>query len=402
MWISGADLTLEGALELVNTQLGYAEVTLDCSGAVDRCPHAVLPRKEDGKLCFNFKPIESLVYGTPELRVALAMGYELKTFHGGWFWRESKHGLFSEYINTFYQMKAQADRDKNMGKRAVAKLCLNSFWGKLGQRSNQSRVEIVDRGALDEYFGKVEANEIDLQEVAPFNDKYMIDYKSTVEDDKPLVNTNVGVGFFTTMYARLRLFEVIQQLGDRAVYCDTDSIIYFSPTGVQEVPTGEALGCWKNEQGDGWLTRFASIGPKMYCYETNLGKTETRTKGIHLTGESEAVATFDNLWALETVCSNVGHELLHEMDWEDGLGPITSVPQHGIRRDFQTFELRNYSMIKRVRSTTHTKGDLLDLVSRELHCPGSRKFIDLTEATRCEELLAELLRLVDDQWDEDA
>lgn len=33
--------------------------------------------------------------------------------------------------------------EQNSGLRAVAKLCLNSFWGKFGQRSNLKQTEVV-------------------------------------------------------------------------------------------------------------------------------------------------------------------------------------------------------------------------------------------------------------------
>ena len=85
-----------------------------------------------------------------------------------------KGGLFAEYVNAVLQIKQQAsgwpercksesdkasylaeyERDegiklqrekieKNAGLRAVAKLCLNSFWGKFGQRNNLKQTEIV-------------------------------------------------------------------------------------------------------------------------------------------------------------------------------------------------------------------------------------------------------------------
>src|SRR6185312_6759617 len=83
-------------------------------------------------------------------------------------------GLFNEYINFFLKMKAEAsgyprgvvteeekdayikryhdkegvllDKAKiqvNPGLRQLAKLMLNSFWGKYGQRSNLPQVEYV-------------------------------------------------------------------------------------------------------------------------------------------------------------------------------------------------------------------------------------------------------------------
>jgi hypothetical protein len=40
--------------------------------------------------------------------------------------------LFAPYVNTFFEMKKKAEEEKNPGMKQVAKLCLNSFYGKFG------------------------------------------------------------------------------------------------------------------------------------------------------------------------------------------------------------------------------------------------------------------------------
>ena len=37
--------------------------------------------------------------------------------------------------------------EKNPGLRSLAKLCLNSFWGKFGQRENMGTTEVIRDGA---------------------------------------------------------------------------------------------------------------------------------------------------------------------------------------------------------------------------------------------------------------
>ena len=39
-------------------------------------------------------------------------------------------------------------------------------------------------------------------------------------------NTNIFIAAFTTCWARLKLYEEIEKLGDRLVYKDTDSVIF--------------------------------------------------------------------------------------------------------------------------------------------------------------------------------
>ena len=112
---------------------------------------------------------------TPELQTAIHLGYRVLKICKVYHWKETTQydpankegGLFASYINTFlkYKQEASGPRDwinmlddvkryidlyfekervsldsekieKNPGLRALAKLCLNSLWGKFGQRLN--------------------------------------------------------------------------------------------------------------------------------------------------------------------------------------------------------------------------------------------------------------------------
>ncbi|XP_011631834.1 uncharacterized protein LOC105423675, partial [Pogonomyrmex barbatus] len=116
-----------------------------------------------------------------ELRKAVEKGYLVMRVDEIWQYKSTRYnpetrqeGLFTEYINTFLQLKQEAsgwpsecnddvakerylreyeategiilDKNnivRNSGLRSVAKLCLNSFWGKFGQRSNLPNTEII-------------------------------------------------------------------------------------------------------------------------------------------------------------------------------------------------------------------------------------------------------------------
>ena len=121
---------------------------------------------------------------TPEIR----LGYTRKKIYEVYHWEETTQydsstregGLFAQYINTFLKFKQEASGStdwiktesdmntyiqeyaqkegvslnrwnitKNPGLRAFAKLCLNSFWGKFGQRLNMRQTEV---------FYEIEAN----------------------------------------------------------------------------------------------------------------------------------------------------------------------------------------------------------------------------------------------------
>jgi hypothetical protein len=117
---------------------------------------------------------------TNETRLAVSKGYKIVGIHEFYEYvtqydRESGEvGLFVEYINTFLKLKADAsgyprwvrtpsDEDKyierfrqsegivldkdsighNASKRGLAKLCLNSMWGKLAENPTKAHTQII-------------------------------------------------------------------------------------------------------------------------------------------------------------------------------------------------------------------------------------------------------------------
>ena len=78
-----------------------------------------------------------------------------------------------------------------------------------------------------------------------------------------LPHSSVVTAAFTTSYARLKLFNLMNELGERLLYCDTDSVIFSAPVGSPVPPTDSYLGGLTNEVGEeqgGSITEFASSG----------------------------------------------------------------------------------------------------------------------------------------------
>ena len=94
---------------------------------------------------------------------------------------------------------------------------------------------------------------------------------------------NVVIAAFTTAYARLKLYDLLDLLQERVLYYDTDSVIYVHKPGKPDPPLGNYLGDLTDELNAGdYITSFVSGGPKNYAYRTKRGKTETKIRGITL------------------------------------------------------------------------------------------------------------------------
>ena len=127
-----------------------------------------------------------------------------------------------------------------------------------------------------------------------------IRYENNENFIAPNSKTNVVIAAFTTAYARLKLYDVLDRLKERVLYYDTDSVVFVSKPGDPEPSTGPYLGELTDELKGDHITTFISGGPKNYCYRTNTNKVETKIRGITL-----------NCSALERVNIDVIHELVH-------------------------------------------------------------------------------------------
>ncbi|XP_078355818.1 uncharacterized protein LOC144640593 [Oculina patagonica] len=269
------------------------------------CSHTVEQRQITGTWC------------TPELEMAVKKGYQILHIHEVWNFPERQEGLFANYVNTWLKIKEEASGwpshvgddpekqrqhiedyyaregirldptkiKKNPGLRTLAKMMLNSMWGKFGQRSNKTQVrEFDDPKAFTEFH---ESDKYDIRYVSVLTEERVeIHYKHELEDDPVSPNLNIFVACFTTCWARLRLYEALDLLQDRVLYFDTDSVVFRSLPGQPIPPLDDYLGDFKDELSEGdFIVEFASGGPKNYGYLTRNGKEECKVRGISLNSE---------------------------------------------------------------------------------------------------------------------
>jgi len=62
------------------------------------------------------------------------------------------------------------------------------------------------------------------------DDVVLISWKNSAEEHVPnLRHTNEDIGAYVNVGARIHLFRYLDRLGEKAIYCDTDSVIYIQP-----------------------------------------------------------------------------------------------------------------------------------------------------------------------------
>ena len=337
-----------------------------------RLYHPVLPVRHGGKLTFPLclacvqeeqpKPLfdrratcrhtdqQRQLQGTwctPELQEARARGYTLKRIHEVWHFTQSEEGLFADYVNTWLKLKQESagwprwcttpeqkqqyvrqykekegidleNVAKNPGRKQVAKLMLNSFWGKFGERTNKSKV--LQLKLPHELFNILTDGANHVQTLRVCNDDILeVVYKQTEENDQPNPKTNIFIAAFTTCWARLKLYSYLHHLQDQVLYYDTDSVIYTWRPDQHFIPTGDFLGEMTDELDGDTIDEFVSGGAKNYGYRTVGGKYCCKVRGFTLNVRGREKLNYHSM---------KGH-ILDTLQGEEPTAPITVTnPNH--------------------------------------------------------------------------
>ena len=319
-----------------------------------RLYHPVLPVKCNGKLmfplcqscaareskvscsCMDCDRILTGTWCTPELDAALSVGYQVVEWHEVLHWETSSDTLFQDYINTFVRLKTEASgyprnvvtpqqcqeyadtlREKegvsirhenvrkNPGLRTIAKLLLNSLYGKFAQRSTQKRHEFITNAAqLFKTMGDPSKKVEDFHVMS--EDVMLVEYSNSPDFVKADPKTNVVISAMCSTYARVELWKVLYSLGRRVLYHDTDSVIYTHVPGDWCPPTGQFLGDLTDElvcnnigcrgcTTGHHIVEFVSCGPKNYAYRLNSGEVTAKVRGFTLNHSASQVVNLTSM-----------------------------------------------------------------------------------------------------------
>ena len=239
--------------ELTSGNLGVVK----CIVSLDLDMHIpFLGIKRDNKLLF---PIGSWTasYTSHEILEAQKRGYQFLFIEGIFY--ESKRILFKSFVNKYYQMRLD---NKGTAKDAIAKLILNSAYGKFAQRREYSKL--------------VHFNEIYNQK--DFHDYQRVgetDYYETTVTNYCNREINPIYAVFVTAYARTHLYNLFEDVLSKdgvVYYCDTDSVFC-----NVDLETQSGLGGLKLERQ---IDKGLFIAPKLYKIDDII-----KAKGIRQTDE---------------------------------------------------------------------------------------------------------------------
>uniref|UniRef100_A0A914YME9 DNA-directed DNA polymerase n=1 Tax=Panagrolaimus superbus TaxID=310955 RepID=A0A914YME9_9BILA len=286
--------------------LGVKKHSMLLFGNCNRCmenygqPDPKNPARNVGKIsCKCTDEQRSLVVTTTseELKFAMRCGYVVEEVYHSLEYAHTSNKIFLPYIQDFLVLKTHAslpppsfntpegkknfvdlhkklygitiDPDKcayNPGQRFIAKIFLNSAWGRFSYLANASEKDVIN---YNEYAELTKDEQIyDLTAIEIEENVLMATYKKDVN----LVNassTSLPISIFVTSYARLWLLRFLRQIeatpGCSVGYLDTDSVLCSCPSDDQvPIVSGDGLGSMMDEHPDEIIVSYKSGGAKNY------------------------------------------------------------------------------------------------------------------------------------------
>ena len=290
--------------------------------------HPLLGRFKENRLFMDLHPHVKIVLTSAEFQMAISErgGYKCSYVYRIDQYRPS-YDLFQTFIRTWLRLKilsgkppVPADSPQfeeyqqqlsqrlqisvqpndfvfNPSLRTLAKLVLNSLWGKFGQRSNLVECRIL-RTANDnfDYHQLRRMGHIKEKSEAPLG---TVAHLKKCQRLNKWNKKNVAVAAFVTAHARLRLWDIMEKLGDRVLYHDTDSIIYERRSSQDMmIQEGCFLGEWESETGSAMIHSFVGLAPKTYAYRYTCPITGTlkeciRSKGFSMKPSTSNILNYE-------------------------------------------------------------------------------------------------------------
>jgi len=157
----------------------------------------------------------------------------------------SKFTCSEEYREKAKKFGIELDELKeNPGLRHIAKIRLNSLWGKFGQNPKVKHSEYIDNEK--DFYKSILSDKIEQISLSFLNGNMVYgNYETKNKILKVNYNTNIYIMCFTSSWARLRLYNMLEKLDKNVCYCDTESVVYIENEQTKEIVDkyiGDGLG----------------------------------------------------------------------------------------------------------------------------------------------------------------
>lgn len=291
------------------------------------CKLGLLPlRDENQRLLF---PVYEMIgcWGLDEMELAYKNGYKIVEIYEIIHWSKENrtNTYFRGYVEFFLRMKQEAEGWKKLGKienpteaqkieiqqqvykengnialiridrvkknpikRQLAKLFLNSLWGKFAQKTKtKAHCTLYSFHQFHQlwYDKRIQKETCLFREIG--QNIYKVEYEMNENYVKSNPRGNIYLAAKVTEHARCILHSQCLKIGpENVIYTDTDSVIFIRDKDA-EVLTGTGLGKWTDEYEGKKILKFYALAPKCYFLSVEgEDQLQMKAKGIQLTNRN--------------------------------------------------------------------------------------------------------------------
>lgn len=238
--------------------LGFVRCTVDVPST---CYLPPLPYRNGGKLIFPVGRFSG-TWATAELELLALVGGCIHSIQSSVWFRSRT--VFTDYVKYWYSFRDKMKRDYDLAMDMIAKLFLNSLYGKMGMTPEREKL----------WFHPTD-EEFDNHKLVPLNPLMPQSgaFKEVTHSEPSYVIPHIAA--WVTARSRARLWSLMHGFhskGYRLYYCDTDSIVTDAP-----ITDSAALGDLKTVCQ---IKRAKFVAPKMYFIEQTDGNHFIKAKGF--------------------------------------------------------------------------------------------------------------------------
>jgi hypothetical protein len=195
-----------------------------------------------------------------EMYNAKKLGYKFEILWGYTFEGDF---VFKKFVEELYQIRLQYSKSDPMN--YIAKILMNSLYGRFGMDDNFTSSIILNKGDYDK-FEKLDKDN-SIIDVIDLEDNYLIQCKSpkveldtSLDNGGEVHNINISIAAAITAYARIHMSQFKNSKDFKLFYSDTDSAYTNKPLPKEFI--GDGLGLLKLEHV---CKDAVFLAPKVYA-----------------------------------------------------------------------------------------------------------------------------------------
>jgi len=211
-----------------------------------------------------------------EMDNAVKFGYDFEILWGYTFERKN---IFKEYVDNLYKFRLEYPKSNPLN--LIAKLLMNSLYGRFGMNDSFPNIEILTEKEFYKFVD--ESNDGEIINFIKLDDKTMVTYRSSQADintmldgNKETHNVSIAIAAAITAYARIHMSQFKNNPDFNLYYSDTDSAYIDRPL-PEHMVNNKILGKMKLENS---IDKAIFLAPKMYYLEAENGKVIYKVKGL--------------------------------------------------------------------------------------------------------------------------